>query len=98
MELGPVFAGKAHEGQYVLLSGVHQVSQLRHLGAELVGHPAPLGVSGGSISFGISGADPSRDDAALGFACMGGSIAAEMHAAPLPGCPQHLAHSGLEPL
>jgi hypothetical protein len=95
VELGPVLAGKVHEGQHVLLGGIHQTGQLRHLGAELVGNPAPLGVSSGSISFGISGADPGQNDAALGLAGMGGGVTTEMHAVGLPGGPEHLAHRGL---
>ena len=89
---------EVHVGEDVLLGGVHQGGQLRHLGAELVGHRAPLGVGGRGILLGIGGADPGRDDAALGLPGMGRCGAAEMDAAALPGRPQHLGHRGLEPL
>jgi len=48
-----------------VLGGVHQLGELGHLGAELVGDAAPLDVSGGCIGFGESGPYPGRDQAAL---------------------------------
>ena len=80
VQLGPVFPGKVHEGQHILLGGIHQGGQPGHRGAELVGHFPPLGVGGRGIGLGIGGADPGRDDAALGLARMGGGVAAKMHA------------------
>lgn len=91
-----MLTGKVHESQHFLLVGVYQAGQLWHLGAKLVSYRSPLGVGRGGILLGIGRADPGGDDAALGFARMGGGVAAEMHAAPLRGGPEYLGHRGLE--
>ncbi len=87
-----------HVGEDVLLGAFHQRGELGHLGAELVGHRAPLGVGGGCVLLGVGGADPGRDDAALRLACVGQRIAGEVDAAALPGGAQHLRHGGLQAL
>lgn len=76
---------------------IHQRGESGHLGAELIGDGAPLGVSGG-VFLGVGGADPGGDNAALGLAGMSLGIAAEVDTAPLPGCTQHLAHRRLQAL
>ena len=84
--------------QHVMLGGIHQLGQLGHIGAELVGDAAPLGVGGGRVGLGESGSDPCGDQAALGLAGMRCGIAHEVDAAALPGRPQDPGHGGLQPL
>jgi hypothetical protein len=50
------------------------------------------------VLLGVGGADPGRDDAPLGLARVRQGVAGEVHAAALPGGPQHLRHGGLQAL
>ncbi len=68
VQLRPVRGREVHVGEDVLLGAFHQRGELRHLGAELVGDGAPLGVRGCGVILGVGGADPGRDDAALRLA------------------------------
>ena len=58
VDLGPVFPGKGHERQHIVLGRVHQRSQFGHPGAELVGDAAPLLAGGIRVGFGERGDDP----------------------------------------
>ncbi len=98
MQLGAVSGGEVHVGEHVLLGGVHQRGELRHLRAELVGDGAPLDVGGGCVLLGIGGADPGRDDAPLSLARVRQRVAGEVDAAALPGGAQHLRHGCLQAL
>ena len=52
VQLDPMRGGEVHVGEDVLLGGVHQGGELRDLGTDLVGDPAPLGVGGRRIGLG----------------------------------------------
>lgn len=80
VDLGAVLAREVHVGEHVMLGGIHQLGQLRHSRAELVGHSAPLGMGGGRIGLGGGSADPGGDQAALHFASMRRRIAHEVEA------------------
>jgi hypothetical protein len=79
VQLGPVRGRECHIGQDILLGGVHQGGQFRHFGAELVSDAPPLGMRRGRVVLGVGGADPGRDDPALGLARMHQGVAGEMH-------------------
>ena len=64
VDLGPVVLGEAHEGQHIGLGLIHQGGELRDLGPELVGDPAPLGPGGFGILLDEGGADEGGDDTA----------------------------------
>lgn len=80
MQLGAVLLREGHVGQHVVLGLVHQRRQLRHLWPDLVGHGAPLGAGGLGGVLGKGGRDEGGDDPSAALACMGQSIALEMHA------------------
>ena len=96
VELGAVLLGEAHVGQHVGLGLVHQVRQLGHLGAELVGHLAPLGLGGHGILLGEGGGDEGRHHAPALLAGMGEEVAHEVDPAPLPGGVEDPGGAGLE--
>ncbi len=79
-QFGAVGGRDGHVGEDVGFGLVHQGCELRHLGAELVGDGAPLGMRGRSALLGISGADPGRDDAALRLARVCEHVASEVDA------------------
>ncbi len=80
VDFGPVRRREPHVGQHVHLGVVHQGSQAGHPGTELVGDAAPLFLGPRRVGLGKRGADPGRDDAALGLARVRHGIAHEMHA------------------
>lgn len=63
--------GEAHVGQDVVLGIVHQGGELRHPRPELIGDLPPLLAGGLGVVLGEGGADPGRDDAALGLSGIG---------------------------
>ena len=69
---------ETHVGQHVGFSLVHQRGQFGHTGPRLIGDITPLLASGGRIVLSERGADPGRDDAALGLARVGHGITHEM--------------------
>ena len=98
IELGPVRGGQVHVGEHVLLGGVHQRGEPRYLGPQLVGYGVPLTVGSRGVLVGIDGADPGRDDAALGLAGMSERVAGEVDPAALPSGAEHLRDRGLQAL
>lgn len=74
-----VLGGKSHVGQHVCSSLVHQGGKLWYTRPRLIGDIAPLFARGSRIVLGKRGADPGRDDAALGLARIGHGIRHKMH-------------------
>ena len=96
MQLGAVFLWEGHVGQHVGLGLVHEVGQLGRLGAELIGHLAPLGLGGLGVLLGKGGGDEGRHHAPAGLTGMGQEVAHEVYAAALPGGIQDPGGGGLE--
>jgi hypothetical protein len=63
VDLGLVVDGKAHVGEHVGLGFVHEESELWQLGPEMVGDPAPLGLSGVCAVLSEGGRHEGGDDA-----------------------------------
>ena len=74
-----VFLGEGHVGQHVGLGLVHEVGQLGRLGAELIGHLAPLGRGGLGVLLGKGGGDEGRHHAPAGLTGMGQEVAHEVY-------------------
>ena len=71
--------GEAHVGEDVFLRLIQEGSELRQLGAHLVGDLAPLGPGGAGVVLGEGGGDEGRDDAPAVLAGMGQRVAHEVH-------------------
>lgn len=68
VQLCPVLLGEGHVGEHVRLGLVHKGGELRDLGAELVGHAAPLLPGSLGVVLGEGGGDEGRDDAPAALA------------------------------
>ena len=62
VQLGAVLGREAHVGQHVSLGVVHQSSQLRHLGPDLVSNSTPLLLCGLGVVLSEGGGYEGRDD------------------------------------
>ena len=71
MQLGAMCRREAHVGEDVVLGFVHENCQLGHLGPELVGDLAPLGLGAVGVLLGEGGGDEGGDDAPALAAGMG---------------------------
>jgi hypothetical protein len=63
VQLGAVRRWKGHVGEHVRLGLIHERGELRQLGAQLVGDPAPLCARRFGIVLREGRGDESRDDA-----------------------------------
>ena len=98
VQLLAVLPGEAHVGEDVVLGFVHENGQLGHLGPELVGDLAPLGLRAVGVLLGEGGGDEGGDDAPALLAGMGQQVAGEVHAAALPCGAEDPGHRGLQTL
>ena len=96
VELHPVFLGKGHVGQHVGFGLVHQGGELRHLGPDLIGDLAPLGLGRLGAVLGEGGADEGRNDAPALLVGVGQNVAHEMDPATLPSGVEYPRHRGLD--
>jgi len=97
-ELAAQLLAKGHEGEPVVLGGVHELGRLIERRPQALGHLAPpaMGIIGGLPR--ERGADHGGDHRLLRLGHAGEELALDMDAAALGGGTQHLAHGGLEAL
>jgi hypothetical protein len=82
MDFRPMIFREAHESQHIGLRFVHQGSDLRHLGTQLIGDRAPLLARGLGVVLDEGSADEGCDDATTLAAGVGEHVA-QVHAGSL---------------
>ena len=90
MQLSPVGGREVHVSQHIGFRLVHEGGKLRRLGAQLIGHLAPLRLGGLGILLCEGGGNEGCGDSAALTSGAGQQVAYQMHAAALPGSVQHL--------